>query len=184
MTVFTIGHFDYTLVKFHEMMEKGKVTKIIDVRAFPMSKKSPHYNQDVFKKWLEENNYKYKHITLLGGRRGTSSFVGDDLNAGWKNQSFRNYSDYTLTDDFKEGIQVLKKEMEDDTVALLCAERHPSRCHRLIISNFLAAHDQDVTHIILNKDSIDLVPHKLGQWGAMPIIEDDGEVVYTVLENK
>ena len=120
MTVFTIGHFDYDLVKFHEMMEKGKVTKIIDVRAFPMSKKSPHYNQDVFKKWLEENNYKYKHITLLGGRRGTSSFVGDDLNAGWKNQSFRNYSDYTLTDDFKEGIQVLKKEMEDDTVALLC----------------------------------------------------------------
>ena len=46
MTVFTIGHFDYDLVTFHEMMEKGKVTKIIDVRAFPMSKKSQQYNQD------------------------------------------------------------------------------------------------------------------------------------------
>ncbi len=41
------------------------------------------------------------------------------------------------------------------------------------------AHDTEVKHIILNdKDGIKIVPHKLGQWGAMPIIEDDGEIVY------
>lgn len=41
------------------------------------------------------------------------------------------------------------------------------------------AHDTEVKHIILNdKEGIKIVPHKLGQWGAMPIIEDDGEVVY------
>ena len=67
----------------------------------------------------------------------------------------------------------------------MCAERHPSRCHRLIISNWLVGHDVEVKHIIVsNKGEIDIVPHKLGKWGAMPILEDDGEVVYPKLEAK
>lgn len=116
---------------------------------------------------------------MLGGRRKQSSIVGVILNEGWKNQSFHNYADYTLTDEFKEGINSLMEDAKKNTVAILCAERHPSRCHRLIISNWLAAHDLSVEHIIVNnKDEIEVVSHKSGQWGAMPIIENDGEIVY------
>lgn len=183
MTVFTIGHYNYSLDTFLKMLEKAKVTKIIDVRAFPCSKKHPQYNQDTFVSWLKEHNIKYEHITALGGRRKVSYEVGENLNAAWENQSFHNYADYTLTNDFKKGIKQLLKEKENDVIAMLCVERHPSRCHRLIISNWLEAHDTKVKHIIVNKDEINIVPHKLGQWGAMPIIEDDGEVVYPDQKN-
>ena len=179
MRIYTIGHFDYSLDKFLEMLQTADVTLVTDVRAFPKSKKHPQYNQQSFQEWLENNNIKYFHNTLLGGRRKQSGIVGLTLNEGWKNQSFHNYADYTLTDEFKEGINSLMEEAKENTVAILCAERHPSRCHRLIISNWLAAHDVNVDHIIVNnKEEIEIVPHKLGQWGAMPIIEDDGEIVY------
>lgn len=179
MCVYTIGHFDYELDTFLKMLKKAHITMIVDVRAFPNSKKHPQYNQGSFKKWLKNHDINYHHIDLLGGRRKPSQEVGETLNKGWKNQSFHNYADYTLTDDFKTGIKSLIKDTKNDTVAILCAEQHPSRCHRLIISNWLAVHDTEVKHIILNdKEGIKIVPHKLGQWGAMPIIEDDGEVVY------
>lgn len=35
MTIFTIGHYNYNLETFLEMLEKAKITKIIDVRSFP-----------------------------------------------------------------------------------------------------------------------------------------------------
>ncbi|EZW68886.1 hypothetical protein U973_01645 [Staphylococcus aureus 56864-11] len=179
MTIFTIGHYNYTLDTFLKMLEQAKITKIIDVRSFPNSKNNPQYNQNEFSVWLKEHNVKYKHISLLGGRRKPSNIVGENLNAGWQNQSFHNYADYTLTKNFKEGINILMKEKENNVVALLCAEHHPSRCHRLIISNWLELHNERVFHIIVNNnDEVTLIPHELGQWGALPIIEDDGEVVY------
>ncbi|MFL0470268.1 DUF488 family protein, partial [Staphylococcus cohnii] len=117
MTIFTIGHYNYNLETFLEMLEKAKITKIIDVRSFPNSKKHPQYNQHDFMDWLKEHNIKYKHISLLGGRRKRSGVVGENLNAGWKNQSFHNYADYTLTDDFKEGINILMEEKDNNVVA-------------------------------------------------------------------
>ena len=185
MTIYTVGHYDYDLEQFLDMLKRAKVTKIIDVRSFPNSKCHPQYKQEPFQKWLKEHDIGYQHLTALGGRRQRSGEVGENLNAGWQNQSFHNYADYTLTNDFKEGIQYLFAEAEEDTVALMCAERHPSRCHRLIISNWLVGHDVEVKHIIVsNKGEIDIVPHELGKWGAMPILEDDGEVVYPKLEAK
>lgn len=179
MRIYTIGHFDYSLDKFLEMLQTADVTLVTDVRSFPNSKRHPQYNQQSFQKWLESNKIKYFHNKSLGGRRKQSSIVGETLNEGWKNQSFHNYADYTLTDEFKQGINSLIEDAEKNTVAILCAERHPSRCHRLLISNWLVAHDANVKHIIVNnKEEIEIVPHKLGQWGAMPIIEDDGEIVY------
>ena len=39
-----------------------------------------------------------------------------------------------------------------------------------------------VYHIIDNsKNEVELVEHELGRWGAMPIIEEDGSVVYPEL---
>ncbi|GEN83202.1 hypothetical protein SLU01_15140 [Sporosarcina luteola] len=55
-------------------------------------------------------------------------------------------------------------------------------CHRLLISNWLAVRNWDVSHIVPVKDGGELVTHELGKWGAMPIIEEDGTVVYPQLE--
>lgn len=182
--IFTIGHSTHSKDFFIKMLKYAEIETLVDVRAFPGSRKYPHFKKENMQNWLLENGIEYIHLSDLGGRRGTSGDVGLNLNDGWRNDSFHNYADYTLTDEFKLGIADLMELARKKRTAYFCSERHPARCHRLIISNYLQAHQFEVKHIIdQSKDKIDLVPHQLGQWGAMPIIEDDGEVVYPKLND-
>ncbi|RIN78646.1 DUF488 family protein [Staphylococcus simulans] len=177
--IYTIGHSDHDKKTFLEMLKQYDVEVLMDIRAFTKSRKHPQFKDDNMKAWLKEAGIEYQTDQFLGGRRQPSETVGRSLNSGWQNESFHNYADYTLTDDFKEGVKRLTETAQKQTTAYMCSEHHPARCHRLIVSNYLAAHGWDVYHIMQNnKGDIIAQPHKLGQWGAMPIIEDDGEVVY------
>lgn len=60
----------------------------------------------------------------------------------------------------------------------MCSERHPARCHLLLIRNKLTVDGWDVFQIVPQKDKTELIKHELGQWGAMPIIEVDDIVIY------
>lgn len=181
LDIYTIGHSTHSKEDFLAMLHKAKIEVLADVRAFPASRKFPQFNQDDFKKWLAEGDIQYEYFPLLAGRRNKSRLIQEELNEGWNNQSFHNYADYTLTDDFQKGIRQLEVVAKDKQTAYCCSERHPSRCHRLLISNWLAAKDWDVYHIINEREEITLQHHQLGKWGAMPILADDGTVVYPEL---
>ncbi|PKR78067.1 DNA repair protein [Halalkalibacillus sediminis] len=179
MKIYTIGHSGHTKDQFLKMLSIADINYVADIRAFPASRKFPHFNKENLKYWLDESNIEYCHFPLLGGRRQRSGQTGETLNDGWKNRSFHNYADYTMTDDFKRGIEQLKTRAEKKNLVYMCSERHPARCHRLLISNWLEANRWEVFHIINGpKDNPELVRHELGKWGAVPIIESDGTVVY------
>lgn len=179
MNIFTIGHSAHSQENFIEMLRFADIEFVADVRAFPASRKYPQYKKEAMKEWLSEGNISYRHFPQLGGRRGISSLVGASLNEGWNNPSFHNYADYTLSEDFSAGIDELAGKAASVNLAYMCSERHPARCHRLLISNWLTVHGWNVYHIIDNSQGeAELVKHQLGRWGAMPIIEEDGTVVY------
>lgn len=183
MTIHTIGHYNHTQEQFLEILKDADIDCVIDVRAQPGSNRNPHFNQDQMEDWLADAGVKYVHLPKLGGRRKLSGKVGESLNEGWENRSFHNYADYTLTDEFKQGIEELLSQAENHHVVLMCSERHPSRCHRLIISNYLQANGEQVVHLIPEADGgAKEVEHELGKWGAMPVVEADGTVVYPVVE--
>lgn len=178
MTIYTIGHSTHDKNTFLQMLKKAEIEVLADVRAFSHSRKFPQFNQENLKLWLADEEVTYKHFPLLGGRRKKSEIVQEELNQAWDNRSFHNYADYTLTQDFQTGIAQLKKIAEHKNTAICCSERHPARCHRLLISNWLEANEWCVFHIIKQGEGILVERHKLGQWGAMPIIEKDGTIVY------
>ena len=152
-----------------------------NVRAFPGSRKFPQFSKDHLPDWLKEEGIYYIHLPKLGGRRSSSGDVSPILNAAWNNQSFHNYADYTLSNYFKEGIDDLIEIAPVKRAVYCCSERHPARCHRLLISNWLLANGSNVKHIMDGDDGkIEVHDHELGKWGAMPIIEEDGTVVYPV----
>lgn len=184
MEIYTIGHSTHSIETFVEMLKVAKIEVLADVRAFPASRKFPQFNQENLSESLATHGIRYEHFPLLAGRRNKSEFFQEELNAGWKNQSFHNYADYTLTKEFQAGLISLKDLAKTKLTACCCSERHPSRCHRLLISNCLAANGWDVAHIISTHDEVELVKHELGQWGAMPIIEASGTVVYPDLADK
>ncbi len=179
MEIYTIGHSSHSKEFFEKMLKENSIEVLADVRAFPGSRKWPQFSKDVFPQWLEAENITYQHFPKLGGRRRKSKEIDNEVNAGWNNRSFHNYADYTLTDEFKEGIDELLALASDRRVAYCCSERHPSRCHRFLISNWLVANGHQVFHIIDGKDeSIELVEHEVGMWGAeAEVKEEDGAVV-------
>ncbi|WP_153722046.1 DUF488 domain-containing protein [Sporosarcina cascadiensis] len=180
MEIYTVGHSTHTKEEFLKLLDDAGIEKLVDVRAFPGSRKFPHFHEDRMKEWLPEHQIAYEHFGKLGGRRRKSKTVDPEINDGWNNQSFHNYADYTLSDEFLEGIDQLMKEANDDRIAICCSERHPARCHRMVISNWLAEHGWKVKHIIDGpKEKTLIEDHEIGKWGPHDVVlEDDGSVTY------
>ncbi|SDO20979.1 Protein of unknown function, DUF488 [Psychrobacillus sp. OK028] len=182
MEIYTIGHSSHSQELFARMLIENNIELLADVRAFPGSRKWPQFSKDEFPKWLSQEGILYEHFSKLGGRRKKSKEISEEINAGWRNQSFHNYADYTLSEDFQLGINRLLEMAKDKTTAYCCSERHPSRCHRLLISNWLVANGHIVKHIIDGKDGeIELVYHEVGIWGAPAQVNESGVVTYPSL---
>ncbi|MFC7321476.1 DUF488 family protein [Halobacillus campisalis] len=184
MKIYTVGHSNHDKQPFLKMLGTADVEYVADIRAFPASRKHPQFNEDRIEDWLREAGIEYRHFPLLGGRRSRSGEVGENLNAGWDNHSFHNYADYTLTKEFQDGLEDLKELAEEKNLVYMCSERHPARCHRLLVSNWLQSNGWEVFHLINDsKGKTELVGHELGRWGATPIVEEDGTVVYPPLRD-
>ena len=185
MEIYTIGHSSHSKEFFEKMLKDNSIEVLADVRAFPGSRKWPQFSKDIFPACLEAENIGYRHLPKLGGRRRKSKEIEDDVNAGWNNRSFHNYADYTLTDEFKEGVDELLAIAGEHRVACCCSERHPSKCHRFLISNWLVANGHRVFHIIDGKDeSVELVEHEVGMWGAEAEVKTDDGVAVVYPENE
>ena len=185
MIIYTIGHSSHSKEFFDKMLKETEIELLADVRAFPGSRKWPQFSKDIFPEWLDAEGIAYEHFPKLGGRRRKSKEADEKVNAGWRNRSFHNYADYTLSEEFQQGIEQLLQKASEQRTAYCCSERHPSRCHRLLISNWLVANGHEVQHIIDGKDgAIDLVAHELGIWGAPAEFNSDGTVTYPPKEQE
>ncbi len=66
---------------------------------------------------------------------------------GWQNRSFRGFADYMATEDFAAGIDELVRLAGEETVAIMCAEAVPWRCHRSLVADALIVRGVAVCHI-------------------------------------
>jgi uncharacterized protein (DUF488 family) len=167
--IYTIGHSNIDKEQFVKMLEKAHITHLVDVRSLPGSRKFPQFNQENMVEWLANAGIDYTYIKDLGGRR--NKLATEVANEGWEHPAFKNYADYTTTDGFRAALSELEHLPELDKTAIMCAEHHPSRCHRSIISDNLTADGFTVTHILPDaKDDVKLAIHEYGAWGAKPIV--------------
>jgi uncharacterized protein (DUF488 family) len=144
----TIGHSNRTLVEFVTMLRETSVDLLIDVRAFPRSRANPAFNIDRLPGDLERFQIGYRHIPELGGRRPKQKAVDGELNALWRMQSFHNYADYALSDEFHDAFEELLRLGADRRLALMCSEAVWWRCHRRIITDYLLLNGHAVDHLM------------------------------------
>ena len=71
-----------------------------------------------------------------------------EANAFWKNQSFHNYADYAMSNEFRSGLKTLRERGHAATCAIMCSEAVWWRCHRRIIADYLIASGEIVFHIL------------------------------------
>lgn len=97
---------------------------------------------------LRKSGIDYVRLKELGGLRHP---MKDSQNMGWRNLSFRGFADYMQTPDFETGINELIRLAQIRSVAIMCAEALPWRCHRSLIADALLARGIQVEHIMTLK---------------------------------
>lgn len=144
--VYTVGHSTRAVDELVEMLRNNDVTRLVDVRRFPYSRKFPQFNGMTIAETLPPD-IAYQQIPKLGGRRHTPQGVHSP-NGAWRVKAFRDYADYMATDDFREGLGELLRLAERETPAIMCSEALPWRCHRRLITDALIVAGAEVAHIM------------------------------------
>jgi uncharacterized protein (DUF488 family) len=144
--LFTIGHSTHSLEQFLYLLNRHDVKVLADIRRFPGSRKFPHFNQENLASKLPEAGIEYHWLEPLGGRRKTT--IVSSTNLGLRNESFRNYADYMLTEGFQKGIEELLALAIGKQTAFMCSESVFWRCHRRLVSDYLLVKGIVVQHIM------------------------------------
>lgn len=142
--IFSIGHSNRSFELFVSLLEAWEVALLVDVRHVPRSRRNPQFNGDELARRLPANGIEYRRAPELGGWRRPAA---DSRNGAWRNESFRGYADYMLTDAFRTALERLVSSAEEQRTAIMCAEALPWRCHRSLIADALLAGGHRVRHI-------------------------------------
>src|SRR5574342_1352940 len=130
--VLALGHSTRPFAELVELLAANGVAILADIRTVPRSRHNPQYDQGVLRPALERAGISYHHLPRLGGLRRARA---DSPNGAWRNASFRGFADYMLTPEFEEGLLGLRELARQGTVAVMCAEAVPWRCHRSLLAD-------------------------------------------------
>ncbi len=145
--IYTIGHSTRDLADFSRVLQEHDIRLLEDIRAFPMSRRYPHFNREHLELWLPEIGCDYIWEKDLGGRRKQQLARDESPNLALRNDSFRNYADYMLSAQFQSAADRLVKRAEKQNTAIMCAELLYFRCHRMLVSDYLVSQGHRVLHI-------------------------------------
>ncbi len=134
-----------------------------------MSRRLPQFNRESLGMSLSAAGIHYVWMKALGGYR--KKLRHDSPNVALRNDSFRNYADYMLSAEFEAAMAELISFAEKSPTAYMCAERVYFRCHRMLVSDWLVAHGNEVMHI---DDGDPVKPHRLTAEARMI----EGKLVY------
>lgn len=141
MKLFTVGHSNHPIEVFLDLIEQHAITALADVRSSPYSRFNPQYNREVLQPVLKAHGIAYVY---LGAELGPRS----DDPACYVNGKAR-YERLAETEPFHRGLERLRNGMKTHRIALMCAEKDPIGCHRMIlICRRLRSEPMEILHIL------------------------------------
>ncbi len=133
MRIFTIGYEGATVAEFIAALKQARVTRVIDVRALPLSRR-PGFSKSPLRAALGEAGIEYVHLKALGtpaeGRTAARAGRHADLERIYSGQ-------LELPEAMAQSAQMLELALEKPS-ALLCMERDPADCHRTLLLKAIA----------------------------------------------
>jgi uncharacterized protein (DUF488 family) len=154
-TIFTVGHSNLSLEDFLGLLERHAIECLADVRAFPASRRHPHFAREALAAVCAARGIEYRWLPALGGRRKAAPA---SRHLAWREPGFRAYADYMDTPEFRAARGELEALAADRRTAFLCAEALWWQCHRRLIADSLLVSGWDVEHIT---SAARLDPHHL-----------------------
>src|SRR5204862_1601004 len=118
-TIYTIGHSTRSVAELVALLREAGVDLLVDVRSVPRSRTNPQFNTDALPEALAEAGIGYRHIRALGGLRHHPKGAPRSPNTLWRNDAFRNYADYAMTETFRAGLAELRALADEHRCAIM-----------------------------------------------------------------
>ncbi len=145
-TVHTVGHGTLAADALASLVEEAGVELVVDIRAYPGSRRHPHFGREAMEEWLPAAGVDYLWLPALGGRRRP---VPSSQHVALRNDAFRAYADHMETAGFVAGVDDLLAYAEHRSLAVMCSESVWWRCHRRLLADHLVlVRDVEVLHLM------------------------------------
>lgn len=143
--IYTIGHSNHEWGKMLNLLQKHAIDVVCDVRSHPYSQFNSQFNREVLRDSLKIEKIAYIYLGReLGGR---------PEDGGCYENGLVQYDRVARSAIFRQGIARLKKGRETHRLALMCSEKDPLNCHRmLLVSRQLAQEGIPVYHVLATGD--------------------------------
>lgn len=143
--IFTIGHGKRSWESFLDVICFHRIRRLVDVRAYPSSRKSPHFSREHLEVALAESGIVYRwEGRALGGFREPKE---GSPNISLRNPGMRGYADHMAGEEFRRAALRLEEDASLERTAVMCAEVDPFHCHRGLLADYLTARGVIVRHI-------------------------------------
>jgi uncharacterized protein (DUF488 family) len=146
--VWTVGHSNHGVSDFLSLLRGADIEVLADIRSWPSSRFSPHFNRTRLENAVERAGITYVFMgDTLGGRPDDPSCYDDD--------DYVLYERIAQTERFRHGIVRLQANIRKFRVAVMCAEENPQDCHRRLLLGKVLCDEGAVLHHIRGDGRID-----------------------------
>lgn len=142
--IYTIGYEGRDIDEFINRLKNFKITRLIDVRQIPLSRKKG-FSKSILSERLESENIEYLHFKSLGSPYDIRDKLKTDGNYI---SFFKSYSKYLAKN--MDAVAEIHGYITNGVNCLMCFERLPTKCHRLAVVNKIKEYDGNglkITHI-------------------------------------
>ncbi|MGA8689301.1 MAG: DUF488 domain-containing protein [Methyloceanibacter sp.] len=130
----TIGYEGATIAAFIRTLRQAGVELLLDIRAAPISRKKG-FSKHQLAAHLSEAGIAYRHLRGLGtAKRGHDAAHAGDL-ASFERIFLTHMREPEAVLDLGEAVALAQA----NAVCLLCLDRDPAHCHRLIVAHRMAS---------------------------------------------
>jgi uncharacterized protein (DUF488 family) len=116
--VWMVGYGNKTLPQLVELLRRSGVERVVDIRAFPTSKRE-EFRKEELERSLPRHGLSYLHLPELGGYRKGG------------------YRKFMLTEEFSRGMERLEELAGREKACVMCVEPLSSLCHRRFVAEEL-----------------------------------------------
>jgi uncharacterized protein (DUF488 family) len=146
LTLFTVGHSNRSVDELLVLLTEADVRCLIDVRAYPGSRRHPQFSRAPLQCSLLAASLNYVwEGKALGGLRKSSA---DSPHKALHSDSLRAYADHMASAEFLSAIERVRLLGREVPCALMCAEANPYECHRQLIADYLTMGGATVMHLL------------------------------------
>jgi uncharacterized protein (DUF488 family) len=145
----TIGYEGATPAGLIRALRQAGVTLVLDIRAVPASRKKG-FSKTQFAASLAEAGIAYRHLRgLRTPKRGREAARSGDIDT-FERIFLEHMEEPEALLDLAEAMALAKAE----PICLLCLERDPKHCYRLIVANRMAEETgQELRHLFFAETS-------------------------------